>query len=189
MRRPGRHPRSTLAKVASRVSNGSRRRSSPSSSNRSKAKRKTCRPEGLRRSRANTATPLSSQETASPSIRHERALSQFTASTISGYRGDQSLPFQVNKWMPTGSGRGHQPNRGKPRAHRFCASYGNGDNSLRAVPSMNHTATALIVTGDGFPVDPAGAHLERARRWGLSGCTVAVVFDLVGGRVFLAPRR
>ena len=49
--------------------------------------------------------PLSSQATASPSIRHERALSRFTASTISGYRGDQSLPFRVSSLMPTGSRR------------------------------------------------------------------------------------
>jgi hypothetical protein len=37
-------------------------------------------PECLRRSRANTATPLSSQATASPSIRHDRTLGAFTAS-------------------------------------------------------------------------------------------------------------
>jgi hypothetical protein len=35
----------------------------------------TCRPSGLRRSSSNTASPLSSQATASPSIRHERTLS------------------------------------------------------------------------------------------------------------------
>jgi hypothetical protein len=44
--------RSKLASVALRVSNGSRRRSSPSSSNRSKAIRKTCRTEGSRRKRS-----------------------------------------------------------------------------------------------------------------------------------------
>jgi hypothetical protein len=41
-------------------------------------------PAGLRRSCSNTASPFSSQATASPSIRHERALSRFTASTMSG---------------------------------------------------------------------------------------------------------
>ena len=36
------------------------------------------------RNLSNTATPFASQATASPSIRHERSLSAFTASTMSG---------------------------------------------------------------------------------------------------------
>jgi hypothetical protein len=40
--------------------------------------------DGLRRSRSNTASLFSSQATASPSIRQERTLSRFTASTMSG---------------------------------------------------------------------------------------------------------
>ena len=38
----------------------------------------------LRRRCSNAASPLASQATASPSIRHERTFSLFTASTISG---------------------------------------------------------------------------------------------------------
>jgi hypothetical protein len=48
------------------------------------AYRKTCLPDGLSRSRSNTASPFSSQATASPSIRQERTLSWSTASTMSG---------------------------------------------------------------------------------------------------------
>jgi hypothetical protein len=44
-------------------------------------------PGGCERSNSKTAKPLSSQATASPSIRHERTLSMFTASTTRGYRG------------------------------------------------------------------------------------------------------
>jgi hypothetical protein len=80
-RKPGRHPRRTLARVALRVSIGSRRKSVPFSSSRSKAYKKayknTWRPARLQRSRSNTANPFSSQATASPSIRQERTLSRF----------------------------------------------------------------------------------------------------------------
>jgi hypothetical protein len=38
----------------------------------------------------------------SPSIRQERALSRFTASTMSGYRGARSCLFLVNRRMPIG---------------------------------------------------------------------------------------
>ena len=83
-RMPGRLPRSRLASVALRVSSGWRRRSAPSRSSRSKANRNTRWPSGLCRSRSNTASPLSSRATASPSIRQERARSAFTASTMAG---------------------------------------------------------------------------------------------------------
>ncbi len=41
------------------------------------------------------ASPFSSQATALPSIKQERTLSRFTASRMSGQRGDQSCPFRV----------------------------------------------------------------------------------------------
>ena len=53
----------------------------------------------------NAATPLSSQHTTSPSIRQERTVRWFTASTTSGKRADQSLPRRVNSRMPIGSRR------------------------------------------------------------------------------------
>ena len=53
---------------------------------------------------ANTATPLLSQATASPSIRHDRTLSWFTASTISRYRGAQSWPVPLR---PPKTPQGH----------------------------------------------------------------------------------
>jgi hypothetical protein len=47
----------------------------------------------LRRITRKTAKPFSSQQTASPSIRQDRTLRWFTASTISGKRVVQSLPL------------------------------------------------------------------------------------------------
>ena len=47
--------------------------------------------------------PVSSQATASPSIRHERTLSLFTASTTSGKRRP-IVPFLVSSRMPTDHG-------------------------------------------------------------------------------------
>ncbi len=49
--------------------------------------------------------PRSSQHTTSPSIRQDRTLRWFTASTTSGKRPDQSLPLRVSSRMPTGSRR------------------------------------------------------------------------------------
>jgi hypothetical protein len=83
-RKPGRHPRRTLARVALRVSIGLRRKSVPFSSSRSKAYKNTWRPARLQRSRSNTASPFASQATASPSIRQERTLGRFMASRMSG---------------------------------------------------------------------------------------------------------
>jgi hypothetical protein len=34
--------------------------------------------------------------------------------------------------------------RNKPRAHRLCASYGNGDNSLRAAPSITRACSLRL---------------------------------------------
>jgi hypothetical protein len=60
----------------------------------------------LRRRRTwNTAKPRSSQQTTSPSIRTDRTLRWFTASTIRGNRSDQSLPRLVSNRMATGSRR------------------------------------------------------------------------------------
>src|SRR5262249_41184107 len=45
--------------------------------------------------RSNTGRPLSSQATASPSIRHDAALSEVAARTIRGKRPVQSCPLRV----------------------------------------------------------------------------------------------
>ena len=84
MRRPGRHPRSKLARPC--ASQMAPPKVLAVELQQVEGNQETCRPEGLRRSRANTATPLSSEATASPSIRQERVLSRFTATTMSGYR-------------------------------------------------------------------------------------------------------
>jgi hypothetical protein len=57
-------------------------------------------PDGLSRSRSNTASPFSSQQTASPPIRHEHALSPAAASTMVGKRPVQSLPLRVSNLTP-----------------------------------------------------------------------------------------
>ena len=50
----------------------------------------------------NAATPLSSQQTTSPSIRQERTFRWLTACTTSGNRGVvQSLPLRESKWTRT----------------------------------------------------------------------------------------
>jgi hypothetical protein len=74
-------------RVALRVSIGSRLISRPSSSSRSKANRKARASFRRRRSVEKIARPLSSQHTTSPSIRQERTLRSFTASTTSGVAG------------------------------------------------------------------------------------------------------
>ena len=79
-----RNPRSRLASVCLRTSSGFRRKSLPSSSNRSKATRKTSGSWLRCLSLSKLDTPRSLQHTASPSIRQLRTFSLFTARTMSG---------------------------------------------------------------------------------------------------------
>jgi hypothetical protein len=83
---PGPALASTLASVALRTSSGSRRRSSPFNSIRSKAYRNTLPLARWCRTRSNEAMPLSSHATASPSMMQERERSRAKDSTISGKR-------------------------------------------------------------------------------------------------------
>jgi hypothetical protein len=83
------------ASVALRTSSGSRRRSSPFNSIRSKANRNTLSLARWCRMRSNEATPLSSQATASPSMMQERERKRASASTISGKRWVRSLPGRL----------------------------------------------------------------------------------------------
>jgi hypothetical protein len=72
------------ASVALRVTRGSRRRSSPSSSSRSKAHKSTLSSWWQYRSRSKFGMPLSSQATASPSMMIEPVRSRDTVLTMSG---------------------------------------------------------------------------------------------------------
>ena len=62
-----------------------------------------CEPERRRRINSNTASPLSSQTIASPSIRQERAGSIATAATTSGNRAVKSWPPRVKSRTPAAS--------------------------------------------------------------------------------------
>jgi hypothetical protein len=83
-------PRSSDFRVLFRVSIGSRRKSSPSSSSRSNAQRTAGAPDWCPRMRSNTASPFWSVTIASPSIKHERADNPATAAATSGKRSAKS---------------------------------------------------------------------------------------------------
>ena len=79
-------PRSSDLRVLLRISSGSRRKSSPSSSSRSKAQRTAVALDRCPRMRSKTASPFWSVTIASPSMRQERAGSTATAAAASGKR-------------------------------------------------------------------------------------------------------
>jgi hypothetical protein len=82
----GRSLRENGACVALRTSGGSRRRSSPFNSIRSKPKRNTVLSWRRYRMRSKPGMPLSSQATGSPLMMQERERSRAKDSTISGKR-------------------------------------------------------------------------------------------------------
>ena len=86
-----------------RCSIGTRRKSSPSISSRSKAHRIALAWLRERRINSNTARPLSSQAMASPSIKQERPGSAATAAVASGNRLVKSFPLRVISRTPAAS--------------------------------------------------------------------------------------
>src|SRR5262249_12612240 len=83
----------------------------PSSSSRSKAYRNISAGRSRYRSRANTASPFSSQQTASPSIRHERILSPAAVSTMVGEARRPVMPVP-----------GQEPDAGHVAAHHHAVA-------------------------------------------------------------------
>ena len=97
--------RRSLASRCLRCSIGTRRKSSPSISSRSKAHRMALAWLRERRISSNTARPLSSQAMASPSIKQERPGSAATAAAASGNRLVKSFPLRVISRTPAASRR------------------------------------------------------------------------------------
>src|SRR5262249_41630053 len=95
----------SLASNAFRVSIGLRRKSLPSTSSKSNAQRTAFASAPLRRIKSNTASPLSSQTIASPSIKHDPTASLPTAIAIKGKRDEKSFPARVISRTPAESFR------------------------------------------------------------------------------------
>ena len=87
-----------IARMRLRSSIGVRRRSSPSSSRRSNAQSTAAASWRYPWIRSKTASPLSLQTTASPSIRHDRTGSTVRAATICGKRFEKLLPLALRRF-------------------------------------------------------------------------------------------
>jgi len=124
-------PRNNFASNAFRFSIASRRKSWPSSSSRSNAQSTALASAPWRRIKSKTASPLSSQTIASPSINQERTRSLPTGAAINGNRCENSLPGRLISLTPALSRRSRMR---KPWCLFRVASHRHAGGLIRGAP-------------------------------------------------------